>query len=94
MDDDAETEANIHTFEKELVKEEEKFMAAIGIKKPPVPKPRVPSRPPKPRPPQSYEIGQSVVANWNGQLTLAKVWIFHANQCSNSGPSLIWKMMD
>ena len=73
MDDDAETEAYIHIFEQELVKEEESFMAAIGIKKVPVPKPRVPSRPPKSRPPQPYELGQSVVANWNGQLTLATV---------------------
>ena len=30
-------------------------------------------RAPKPQPPQSYEIDQRVVANWNGQLTLAKV---------------------
>jgi hypothetical protein len=73
MDDDAETETHIHIFEQELVKEEESFMAAIGIKKVPVPKPRVPSRPPKSRPPQPYELGQSVVANWNGQLTLATV---------------------
>lgn len=73
MDDDAETEALIYNFEQELIKEEEAFMATIGIKKLPVPKPRVPPRPPKPRPPQPYEVGQSVVANWNGQLTLATV---------------------
>lgn len=75
MDGDAETETHIHAFEQELVQEEEAFMAAIGIKKLPVPKPRVPPRPPKTRPPQPYEVGQSVVANWNGQLTLATVCI-------------------
>jgi hypothetical protein len=73
LDADTHTETVIRGLEEELVKEEETFMAAIGIKKLALPKPRIPPRPPKPRPPQAYEIGQSVVANWNGQLTLATV---------------------
>ena len=80
LDGDAETETHIHIFEQEIVKEEEAFMAAIGIKKPRVPKPRVPSRPPKSRPAQPYEVNESVLANWNGQLTLAKVCTWHNNE--------------
>lgn len=73
LDEDRQLADALTTFEQELVAEEETFMAAIGIKKLALPKPRVPARPPKPQPPQSYEIDQRVVANWNGQLTLAKV---------------------
>ena len=73
LDEDSQLADALTTFEQELVAEEETFMAAIGIKKLALPKPRVPARPPKPQPPQSYEIDQRVVANWNGQLTLAKV---------------------
>ena len=73
LDEDRQLAEALTIFEQELVAEEETFMAAIGIKKLALPKPRVPARPPKPQPPQSYEIDQRVVANWNGQLTLAKV---------------------
>ena len=72
ISNDDEAEELITEMQHDMEADETSFMKALGLKKTTL-RPRPPPRPQKPRPPARYAIGDSVLVNWSGQLTLAKV---------------------